>query len=61
MAKRDRKRRKSKKRCCDKPLKKACKSCPRRRPGGSLDAHSRAPEPEEPDAPACPLAAWRLA
>ena len=61
MAKRDRKRRKWKKSCCDKPLKKACKACPRRRPGGPLVAHGRTPEREDGDGPECPLAAWRLA
>ena len=61
MAKRDRKRRKWKKHCCDKPLRKACKACPRRRPGVPLSAHSRSAERGAEDGPACPLAAWRLA
>jgi hypothetical protein len=60
MAKRDRERRKWKKRCCEKPLHKACKACPRRRSGGRLDARQRAAVDED-ELPACPLSAWRLA
>jgi len=60
MGKRDRKRRKWKKRCCEKPLRKACKACPRRRPGGPLDALPRSPADQD-ESPACPLSTWRLA
>jgi len=59
MSKRDRKRGKRKKRCCDKPLRKACKACPRRRPGGQLGRQARQ-EGSEAEAAGCPLAAVGL-
>jgi len=62
MAKRDRKGRRWKQRCCDKPPRRACKACPRRRPGGVPEPRGRSSRrDEETPEPGCPLAAWRLA
>ena len=55
MAGKDRERR-WKRTCCDKPLRKACKRCPRRRPSSAATPHrsSRA-QPPDVDLPNCPF------